>query len=300
MLEMELRLQKEGVKLKLLVRVDDKELGKFQEFTNSFLIGLKNYSVSYLEFDMEEIKELLQQYPDIELFVSINKNIFNKDLEDLKEKLIELSKLNIKGILFYDLSILSFVKSLNLKLDLVYHQTHMVTNYNICEFYSNLGVKYGYLSTEITEEEMEEISKKTKMKLMTYFVGHPIISHSKRKLVSNFYEHLKKENLNEVNIMKEKGKDTKYYVEETELGTNILTGDILNGSKAFLSLKDKIEYAILDAHFIEKDLFLEILKNYKENLENKLEDSLFLQKMESLIGTYDGFFYQKTIYKVKK
>ena len=295
-----MQLQKEGVKLKLLIKLNNKELSKYLNFTNSFLYGLKDYSVSYYELSIEDIKELLNNYPNIELFISINKNIFNDDLKDLKDKLIELSNLNIKGILFYDLSILSIVKNLKLNINLVYHQTHMVVNYNICEFYKNLGCKYAYLSTEITEREMKEISEKTNIDLIAYFIGHPIISHSKRKLISNFYKHLDKENNNKINIMKETNKDTKYYIEESNIGTNILTFDILNGSKAFVNLKDKLCYGVLDNYLIDDDIFLKVLKLFYDNLNNEINNQEFISKVEELIGKYDGFFYQETIYKVKK
>ena len=286
--------------MKLLVKVNNQELSKYLEFTNSFLYGLKNYSIDYYELSIDEIKDLLNKYKNIELFISINKNIFNKDLDDLKNKLRELSKLNIKGILFYDLSILSIVKELDLNIDLVYHQTHMVTNYNICDFYNKLGVKYGYLSSEITCDEMIEISNKTKMDLMVYFIGHQIISHSKRKLVSNYYQHINKENNNKINIIKERNKDTKYYIEENSLGTNILTGDILNGSKAFIELKDIISYGILDDNYIDEDIFIKVLEIYSKYLNKEIDDNSFINNVEKLIGNYDGFFFTKTIYKVKK
>ena len=69
---MEQLLQKEGVKLKLLVKVNDQELSKYLKFTNSFLYGLKNYSIDYYELNIDEIKEFLNKYPNIELFISIN------------------------------------------------------------------------------------------------------------------------------------------------------------------------------------------------------------------------------------
>ena len=294
-----MQLQKEGVKLKLIVNLKDKELSKYLEFTDSFIIGLKDYSINYFEVSINDIKEILNKYQNINLFISINKNIFNKDLNDLENKLKELSNLNIKGILFYDLSILSIVKRLNLKIDLVLHQTHLVTNYNICNFYNDLGVKYAYISTEITKDEIEEISNKTNILLMTYFIGHPIISHSKRKLVSNFYKYINKDNNNEINIIKEKNKDTKYYIKENNHGTNILTYDILNGTKAFIDLKEKIEYGILDTNLIDDNLFIEILSLYKNNLDNKINNDELVSKMEKLIGNYDGFFYKSSIYKVK-
>jgi len=294
-----LQLQKEGVKLKLLISVNDKELSKYLNFTDSFIIGLKDFSINYYELDINEIEELLNKYKNINLFISINKNIFNNDLNNLEENLIKLSKLNIKGILFYDLSILSIVKRLNLNLDLIYHQTHMVTNYNIVNFYKELGCKYAYLSTEITCDEMLEISSKTNINLIALFIGHIIISHSKRKLVSNFYEHIDKTNKNNINIIKEKNKDNKYYINENNKGTNILTYEILNGTRAFISLKDKLEYAVLDNNLIDDKVFLAVLKLYKDNLDGNINDDLFIKSVEKLIGNYDGFFYTKTIYKVK-
>lgn len=286
--------------MQLLVNLTSKELDRFLEFTNSFIIGLENYSVNYYEISLDDIKELLEKYPNIDLFVSINKNIFNKDINDLESKLISLSKLRIKGVLFYDLAVLEIVKRLNLELNLVIHQTHMITNYNICNYYHDLGVKYGYLSTEITEEEISEISSKTKLELMAYFIGHPIISHSKRKLVSNYYTYANKENKLDYNVIKEHGKDSKkYYIKEDKKGTNILTYDILNGTKAFTILKEKIKYAILDTNLIDEDLFIEILSLYKKNLDKKLSNEDLIQKVQDLIGENDGFFYLKTIYKVK-
>lgn len=284
--------------MKLLVNLTTKELDKYLEFTNSFIIGLKDYSVNYYELDCLEIEKLLDKYKDIELFVSINKNIFNFDLNDLKEKLIYLSNLNIKGILFYDLSVLNLVKKLNLNMDLCIHQTHMVTNYNICNYYFNKNVKYAYLSTEITKDEIEEISRKSDISLMTYLIGHVVVSHSKRKLLSNYYEYFKKNKKNDLNIMHEKNKETKYYIQENNLGTNILTYDVLNGTRAFLSLKDKVSYGILDTNLIDDLVFLEVLSLYKLNIDNKISDLDLIKKVEELIGSYEGFFFQKTIYKV--
>ena len=285
--------------MKLLVSVNKKELADYLKYTNSFLIGLKNYAINYYEATLSDIKEILNNYPGIELFVSLNKNIFNEDLKDLKEKLQELATLKIAGILFYDLSILSFVKKLNLNIPLVIHQTHMVTNYNICNYYFERGVKYAYLSAEITESEMALISKKSNILLMATFVGHLIISHSKRKLVSNYFVYIKKEKSKDLNTIEEKNSKQKYYIKETNLGTDILTKDILNGTRAFCLLKEKIEYAILDNNLIDDTIFLEVLKLYKKYLNKKIEEAFFIEKVQELIGSYEGFFFQKTIYKVK-
>lgn len=285
--------------MELIVSLNKKDVSPFLEFTNSFIVGLKDYSVNYFELSIEEITELLNKYKDINLFVSINKNIFNKDILDLKDKLLKLSKLNIKAILYYDLSILELVRALNLNIDLCYHQTHMVTNYNICNYYFKHGVKYAYLSTELTTDEMSFIKDNTNIKLMTYFLGHVIISHSKRKLVSNFYKHINSTNNNKLNIIKEINKDNKYYCLENDLGTNILTYDVLNGTKAFILLKDKIDYGILDNNLIDDSIFLEIVKLYKMYIDKKINSDFLVEKVNNLIGDNSFFFFKKSIYKVK-
>ena len=88
--------------------------------------------------------------------------------------------------MFYDLSVLSIVKRLNLNINLVWHQGHMVTNYNTCNYYYDKGCKYAYLATEITVDEIKEIKEKSPINLMAFLFGNPIVSFSKRKLLSNY------------------------------------------------------------------------------------------------------------------
>ena len=72
--------------MKLLVGLNKKDILDYLDYTNSFIIGLKGFSINYQEYSVEEIKELLGKYPNIEVFVSINKNIFNSDLKELENK----------------------------------------------------------------------------------------------------------------------------------------------------------------------------------------------------------------------
>ena len=86
--------------MKLLVGLNKKGILDYLNYTNSFIIGLKDFSINYQEYSIDEIKALKKEYPNIELFVSVNKNIFNSDLTLLEERLTELSKLDITGVLF--------------------------------------------------------------------------------------------------------------------------------------------------------------------------------------------------------
>lgn len=192
--------------MKLLISLNTLELETYLKFTNSFIIGLKGYCVNYYEVSVEDIKKIIDKYPKIELFISLNKNIFNDDLQELKNMIIKLVKMNIKGLIFYDLSILNIVKELNLDIPLVIAQDHLITNYNICNYYYEKGVEYAYLSSDITKDEIEEISKRSNIKLMTFFFGNLLITHSKRKLLTNFYEYYDIERGKKNGLIKEKNK----------------------------------------------------------------------------------------------
>ena len=298
---MGLLLLKEGVKLKLLISLNNLELEKYLKFTNSFIIGLRNYSVNYCEATLDEIEKVLNKYPDIELFVSINKNIFNDDLDDLKHKLCSLARLKIKGIMFYDISILSLVNNMHLDIPLIIHQDHMITNYNICNYYAENGVQYAYLSTDITTDEIIEIREKTKINLIVFIAGNVMITHSKRKLLTNYYQYTnskmeKRDSLNtlKTGVITEKKSNNideqsqKYYIEETDLGTNILTCQILNGAQAFLKFRDYsnlnnngISCIVLDSNI--KDLKTISKKINDENIKTrKDQDKINLKKISKI------------------
>ena len=268
---------------------------------NTFIFGLEGYSINYPEASLEEIKELSKK---TELFIAINKNLFNSELTDIKEKLLELSKYDIKGVLFYDLGLLNIVLENKIDISLVWHQTHMVTNYNTCNFYNSKGVEYAYLANEITLDEILEIKEKTNMKLMTQVFGYPIMSHSRRSLLSNYFKSIDKEK--EERVYNLTDKENNYLLKETNNGASILFGKLINGTKPLFDLIDKkIDYLVLDMQEVDiklseklLDKYIYILNNHS-NISNKEQENI-INEMNELIGDSTNFFYKKTIYKVKK
>lgn len=296
---MALRLLKEDDKMELLVSLNNKTLDDYLKYTNSFIIGLKGFSINYLEFDVLEIKDLLEKYPNICLFVSINKNMFNNDLDLLEKALLELSKFNIKGIMFYDLAVLSIVKRHNLDINLVWHQGHMVTNYNTCNYYYDKGCNYAYLATEITVLEIKEIKEKSSINLMAFLFGYPPVSFSKRQLLTNYELHSNNKLEGSYQIITS-GNSDNYFIKENDYGTSILYGNILNGIQPMNDLKDILSYGILDEQLVSHDLFIKILEVYYNFLNNKLSLEEAREKVYDLTNSLDTlFYYKKTIYKVK-
>ena len=266
-----------------------------------FILGLEDYCINYPSASLDQIKELSNKY---QLFISINKNLFNNELADLKEKLIELSHLPIMGILFYDLGVLNIVRENNIPVNLVWHQTHMVTNYNTCNFYYEKGVEYGFLANEITLDEIIEIKKHTNMKLMVNCFGYPIMSHSRRMLLTNYFKSIQKEKEDRVYHLENMDED--YLLKESKNGASILYGKLINGTRPLFDLvENNIDYCVLDMQEVDQKIGVEVLNKYQYIVKNYStitadEKENIIKDMNNLIGDSTNFFYKKTIYKVKK
>lgn len=261
---------------------------------DAFIFGLKNYSSGYInEIDIEEIGEAKERILG-DLFIAVNKNIFNRELEDLEQKLIELDEIGVSGILFYDLAVLSLAKKIDLKTPLVWNQTHMVTNYNTCNYYYDKGCQYGVVSSEITLDEINEISSKTKMKLFLNIFGYQIMGYSRRHLLDNYFKSISKKKDSNSYIISNQGED--YIIDEEENGNALYFGKPLNGSVIVPSVN--VDYLILNDNNFDKEIFVKILVLFKKLIETK--DESVIKEIDSLVGENRGFFFKKTIYKVKK
>lgn len=284
-------------KLLLVPKTKESNLDNF----DGVIIGLKDFSIGYdFSLDINELEKYIDAFSSKEIFVAMNKNLSNSDLSNVEDILKKLNTLSIKGILFYDLSILYLKQKLNLSLDLVWNQTHMVTNYNTCNYYYKEGCKYAYLSSEITLDEMLEICDKSDISTMVFVFGHSTIAHSKRKLLSHYFEHIsKKKNKNSYNIT-ESINNNKYIVKESNLGTTVFNGKMLNGIRPLFELNEKISYAIMEEE--EDSCFEEASKLFRKVIDNNYENKEeIIEKVNALYpDTTEGFFYKKTIYRVKK
>ena len=282
--------------MKITVVCNKDNLEKYKKIgAQAFIFGLEDFSSGYdNELSVQEIKELVEDNKDSEIFISINKNIFNEELDKLKDYLLELDKLPIKGILFYDVALLKYKKDLKLKTPLVWNATHMVTNYNTCNYYYDKGVEYGYLAKEITIDEINEIKDNTKMKLFTFILGYPDTSYTRRSLLTNYFKSIKKEKTKKVYEIV--NNDDKYLIKEENNGTVIYKGEILNGS--YLLNRLNTDYIVLDNNLIDDEVFTKVLELFVK-LVNKYDENI-VKEIDSLIGSYKGFFETKTIYKVKR
>ena len=271
------------------------EIEKTKDLVAGFIIGIKNMCVNTnFSIDITEL-DLLNTINNKDIFICLNKNMHNSDLDIVRNVLIELNNYNIKGVLYYDVGILNIYNSLDLNYDLVWAQEHLSTNYNTINYWNYFGVNYAYLSSDITEEEIIKICENSKCKLMVNVFGYLPMFVSKRHIVKNYLEYFNLEDNSNINyIYKE---DKVYPIIDNNIGTQVYSNNILNGIKT--SLKIDVDYIVLNSFNIELDKFISVIDMFKNVNSTNIEE--YNEKLNNMFTNIDnGFLNTKTIYKVKK
>lgn len=281
--------------MKLLVEPMNKENLKFN--CDGLILAIKDYAVeSNTYFTLDEIKNISDSFNG-EIFVKLNKNLMNDDIPFVKDILVQLDKMNITGVFFYDLAVLELKRELNLNIDLVWNQTHMVNNYKTCNYYYSKGVKYALLGKEITLDEILEIIDLSDITSMVEVVSKPSVAFSKRKLVSNYYKDMGIDGSKEI-IVNEKVSNLNFDIKEDSNGTVFFLDLITNGTSIIRDLYDNgCSYIIMREYGI--DNFRELVNDTMEYIKDSCSDLSYVLKYKKL-GDSTNFFFKKTIYRVKK
>lgn len=292
----------------LIIPNNINEFNKYNDTKiDGYIIGLKGYSIfNNCLLTIEEMDNIIPSIKNAkkEVFILINKLMYNQDIPSLCESLKIIDKLDVDGIIFDDLSILNLKDELGLKTNLVYGGNHLLTNHYTANYYLNKGVNFGLLATEITLENIIKIKENTKMKLMMNIYGYLGMTNSSRKLIANYFEYINKQKEHNLYYIHEHVRKEDFPIYEDENGTYILNSKIMNGSMVIPELiKADIDYIIVNGLNINTDLLFEVTNKIIEIKDNYHEKGLVNTKakeISDLTGQTDyGFLYKETVYKVK-
>ena len=275
----------------------------YEDITNiighvdSIAVGLRDLSVNFLELDLEQIEHILIDIhnQNKKLFVSLNKNMHNNDLENVRKALIKFEELRIDGIFYCDVGVLNIHRELKLQIPLVWSAEHLATNYNTINYWSKFNLSYVFLSNEITKEEVTVIKEHSKIPLIVQAFGYVPMYVSKRHAIKNYLEHFKlKTDSKDFYIYKE---EKKYPILERKDNTEIYSYFILNAIEEYGTMD--VAYILLNGFKINIQLFLQVIDLFN-NVNEKNKDE-FKNKIDQLFDNTDlGFIYKEAIYQVKK
>ncbi len=275
----------------ILLKVN-KDINLYPNETNGFMgyiLGVEGFSICFgINYSVDEIKKIREKYKDKKIYASLNRVIFNNELDDYKKVLFELDNIGLDGIIVGDIAALTYNLSTNIILD----QLHLNNSYLTVKHYSNNNVSGIVITNDITKDDINKIKYENKNTLLFKGVfGLPHLSTSRRHLASNYLKYFNKENKSNIHLIKEDNIGDYYYVVEDSFGTHILDSKPLN----LLSEIDNIncDYFIINDYLIDNldiDELIDIYSNKKIDKNDYINNKY---------NANDGFINKKTIYKVK-
>ena len=242
----------------------------------NFLFPLKDFCVGFNNtYNLDEIDE--------DSFILINRILDNDSLDKLEE-LLKTNKKRIKGIVYDDFGVLHIINKLSLDVIKINYQNHFGTNYKSI----NENLEYNdsvVVSSDITVDEIEEITKKVNKPVCLFLFGMLQAMYSRRTLLKNYYEQFDEDYENNLEVL-EKISNNSFVMVENEYGTVGYQKNYYNGLE--LLGMDNVLYYIVNPLFLSDDN------------QVKLIDDINNKKITIDIPLDTGFLHKSTIYKLKE
>ena len=160
---------------------------------------LKNFSIDELKKSVEYAHNR-----DKKVYVSLNKIPHENDINEIKRYIKSLIDTGIDAIVVIEPGMLTIVRDVCENIEIHLSDQANVTNYETASFWYNQGIKRVIVSKELSCEEIGQIRLKSPidMDIEALVHGALFISHSGRKLLSNFLKGKNADENNRINSKK--------------------------------------------------------------------------------------------------
>ncbi|MFA7636157.1 MAG: U32 family peptidase [Monoglobales bacterium] len=141
-------------------------------------------------FSLDQLKEGIEfahRY-GAKIYLALNCFVHNKDIEPLKEYILEIAKTDIDAVIVSDLGAFVLVSELAPRLEIHISTQANTVNHVAAASWYKMGAKRVVLARELTYEEILEVRNKTAvgLELEMFVHGAMCVSYSGRCLLSNY------------------------------------------------------------------------------------------------------------------
>lgn len=153
-------------------------------------IGGQDYSLraNAKNFTVDDIKEAVEFAHNLKkrVYVTINIVFHDKDLKGLKDYMLVLDKIGVDAFIVSDVVVMKLMKDLNIKAELHVSTQASSLNYEVVNFYKELGATRVVLAREAHKSDIERIKKETGIEIECFVHGAMCTSISGRCVLSNY------------------------------------------------------------------------------------------------------------------
>lgn len=296
--------------MKLVLSLNKKELlyDYISMGIDVFVLGGQYSFYCSQVFSMNDIAEIVHQYPQCRFYVSVNALYDQHDIDDIENYIKQLSEIPVYGLIFQDFGVLQIVKENSYSFDMMYSPETLNTNACTLNVLKDQGVTSGFIARVIPLEEQIHIQNEVDMSLMIQGHGVEYIAATKRELLSNYkeasglsFDMSKKDNL----LLQAHQSSYQFQIYEDKRGTYIFsktrlyTLDLLNQIHDF-------DYWYIETLMMDDEeaietasLYSDALKSYNQGTYNKDVKEYMNLLYRLKIPIDRGFLFDQTVYKLE-
>ncbi len=255
-------------------------------------------------FEEAQLAEIVKRCHEckVEMRVLVNRMFDEHELSRIKEHLSYLKEIGTDAIYFSDEAVLALATELEMTHLLIYQSDTLLTNHMDVNYYLAEGIQGVVLAKEITLNEITAIAQASDAS-KTELIGHGYLTmmHSRRKLLSNYMEHLNRDDklfgCDHLTI-EEATRHEAMPVYEDAYGTHVFSAFV---QKSFTEFKQLTEVNIgamrIDGIFHTGADIAFILSIYdrlrKQEIDSEEAEELYRSHFPKQLST-SGFYYQAT------
>lgn len=265
-------------------------------FVDAWIINIEGFSYSHFNnFSTDSLDELFK-FQDYKYIINLEKIYSENELEKVQNLIKKFKKYNNVYFSYSDFGTLELLKDEEVNRT-IYHASTMVTNLRDAE----IAVEENHLlilGKEISYEEICYIDQKISKKIGIDAFGKFPIFYSKRHLLTTYFNYRKYEKSpNELDYsLVEEFRDDEYPITESDETLVYEPFFYILGSE--LKAFKNIEWIVIHSEFLSDEIYLKILKEYYEYVNNNF-NCLNKQQLEdnisNYVSTYKGKLSEKTI-----
>jgi putative protease len=157
---------------------------------DAIYIGGQDYSLraNALNFSLDDINEAVKFAHSLnkKVYVTVNIVFHDKDLSGVEDYLIKLDNIGVDAIIVSDVVIMELWKKLGLSLELHVSTQASSLNYEVVNFYKDLGATRVVLAREASKDDIKRIKDETGIELECFVHGAMCTTISGRCVLSNY------------------------------------------------------------------------------------------------------------------
>ena len=290
-----------------LITIDCIELNAIEKLIHA---GAKRliFSLSFVSarpcccLDLPQLREaidLVHKY-DCEAAINFTRFFMEEELNVCEKMLLECHRMNADIFYFTDMCVLQLAQLHGFADKCIYDPQTLITNASDAQFYLDEGIHGVTVSNQITLEEICEIGKNTKGNCEVMIHGRMLMMHSKRRLLSSYFEFVHMENKADSKdlYLMEENREERMPIYEDDQGTHVYSGTTLCSFQEINQMKECgiQEFRISPVHMSVEEA-CQILCDYQDVLAQKKDGSRLFEEYKEKYPQQNistGFLHRAT------